>query len=263
VALALKIKPVVAQPRLRCAWCHDRITASLARRCEGCNTLLHFDCATQSGGCVSPGCSQRVVPPTIRVRPRRRLQPRWAGLLVACATLTALLTGVAVFEQLERDHGARVVAAPSSPEMQALLRDVAQGHRGPEVIDEILVLVREEPHRAHAVSQFSLSELLGDEAVPALQSAWRRESDINARRWILGALGSCEARAVSALPEIMEGVESPDTREAALFVLLRVGYYADEFPPGTEHTLLQIERGPEPYTAYLAGQARLLPALGH
>lgn len=210
---------------------------------------------------MSPGCSRRA--PKIRVRPRgRRLRTHWSRLLVFCATLTAVLAGVAFFEWLE-GHASQtqVVTAPSSPEMHALLVDVAQGRRGPEVVDDVLDLVRSEPHRAHAVSQFSLAELLGEDAVPALQRAWAGESDLAARRWILGALGSCEARAVPALPEIMAGVEDPETREAALFVLLRVGFYADELPPGARETLLAIEQGGEPYTAYLASQALQLSAL--
>jgi len=146
--------------------------------------------------------------------------------------------------------------------MHALLVDVSEGRRGAEVVEEVLQIVRHDPQRAHAVSQVSLAQLLGERAVPALREAWQRESDLGARRWILGALASCESRAVDALPEIMEGVEDPRTREAALFVLLRVGYYAEELPPGAEATLLEIEAGPEPYAAYLARQALELPGLG-
>lgn len=265
MTLALKVRPVLHQPHLRCAWCHDRISAALARRCEGCNTLLHFDCAAQCGRCVSPGCPRQAAP-QIRVRPRRRLQPRWAGLLAACATLTAILTGAAIFDHLQRggawDTGLEVVVAPPSPEMHALLVDVSEGRRGPEVVEEVLQIVRSDPQRAHAVSQYSLAQLLGERAVPALQDAWHRESDLGARRWILGALGSCESRAVDALPEIMEGVEDPRTREAALFVLLRVGYYAEEFPPGAEVTLGRIEAGEAQYAAYLARQALEMPGFG-
>lgn len=264
MTLELKVRPAKHQRHLRCAWCHDRIAPALARRCDGCNTLLHFDCAAQNGRCVSPGCPHQAAP-QIRVRPRRRLEPRWAGLLAACATLTALLSGAAVFDQLQRgmwEAGPQVVVAPPTPEMHALLIDVSEGRRGPEVVDEVLQIVRDDPQRAHAVSQFSLVQLLGQDAVPALQDAWHRESDLGARRWILGALGSCESRAVDALPEIMEGVEDPRSREAALFVLLRVGYYAEEFPPGAEATLREIGAGEAPYAAYLARQALEMPGFG-
>lgn len=261
MTLELKVRSHPHQRRLRCAWCHDRIASAQARRCEGCNTLLHFDCARESGRCVSPGCSQRTPqPPQVQVRPRLRLEPRWRRLLCACASLTALLFGIAVYDNARRlDSEPQVIAAPSSPEMHEILVDVAEGRRGAEVLSEVLELVRRDPHRAHEVSQFSLAELLGDEAVPALRQAWYGEADPNVLRWILGAMGSCDARATEALPEIMEGVEDPRTRETALFVLLRVGYYAEEFPPGAETTLMMVEAGDDPYSAYLATQALQLP----
>lgn len=149
-----------------------------------------------------------------------------------------------------------------SPQMHSLLVDVAAGHRGSEVVYEILDEVRADPSRAHAVSQSNLVEALGADAVPTLREAWRLESDPAAKRWILGALGTAGPQGVAALPEVMDGVADPATRDAALFVVLNVGAYAEEFPPGARETLVEISRdyASDPYSVYLADLALQLPS---
>lgn len=41
---------------VRCAFCHG--AAEGATVCSGCGTLMHDDCRSQSGGCVTLGCAR-------------------------------------------------------------------------------------------------------------------------------------------------------------------------------------------------------------
>ena len=41
---------------LRCAYCHDALSADGARSCDGCGTLLHPGCLAEVGACPVLGC---------------------------------------------------------------------------------------------------------------------------------------------------------------------------------------------------------------
>lgn len=70
-----------ATERLRCAVCHGEAHPDVLRRCDGCATRCHPDCATLAGSCPSLSCARRRV-----IRPTRLLIGGRVSALDAHAT---------------------------------------------------------------------------------------------------------------------------------------------------------------------------------
>lgn len=133
------------------------------------------------------------------------------------------------------------VATPSSPEMSALLREVAEG-ADVEVVSRVVAQVGAEPRHGHMVAAMVIAERRSPDTIPVLREAWRRESAWDVRRWILRVFHSAGRRSFEALPEILEGVADPELRNQALNTLAWIDALAELDPAAAEERARQIAR---------------------
>lgn len=87
----MDLTPALPRPSAaRCAYCHA--PAAGATRCPACSTLLHEECASLAGGCVTLGCAARAD----HVRSGKPERPRagWLAAGVLALLLAACVLGV-------------------------------------------------------------------------------------------------------------------------------------------------------------------------
>ncbi|MCO5170037.1 MAG: PHD finger domain-containing protein [Planctomycetes bacterium] len=86
---ALAIRVEAATKALRCAVCHDDLEGGEVRRCAGCRTALHAECARTLRRCPTRGCSGRRPPTRTTPAPAQR----GGGLLALAPWRLPLLVG--------------------------------------------------------------------------------------------------------------------------------------------------------------------------